>query len=84
LILLSQDQTALLHQMVPPEHLKEDYYGCTSHKVGLHCLLHAYTSVEIIPSFTPTKPYSRDSETRHDRGMLLVNMYAAKPAHTAQ
>jgi len=38
------------------------------------------TSVEIIPSFTPTKPYSRDSETRHERGMLLVNMYAANPA----
>jgi hypothetical protein len=42
------------------------------------------TSVEIIPSFTPTKPYSRDSDTRHERGMLLVNMYAAKPADPAQ
>jgi hypothetical protein len=38
------------------------------------------TSVEISPSFTPTKTYSRASETRHDRGMLFVNMYAAKPA----
>jgi hypothetical protein len=42
------------------------------------------TSVEIIPSFTPTKPYSRDSDTRHERGMLLVNMYAAKPVYPAQ
>ena len=86
LIPLSQGQIALLHQMVPPEYCKEDYYWCTSHKLGYRVLSYwlLLTSVEIIPSFTPTKPYSRDSETRHERGMLLVNMYAANPAHPAQ
>ena len=56
------------------------------HKLGYRVLSYwlLLTSVEIIPSFTPTKPYSRDSETRHERGMLLVNMYAANPAHPAQ
>lgn len=32
------------------------------------------TSVEIKPSLTPTSPYSRASETRHERWTLFVNM----------
>lgn len=41
--------------------------------------VNGFTSVEIIPSLTPTRPYSRASDTRHDLGMLFVNMYAASP-----
>ena len=36
----------------------------------------------MIPSFTPTSPYSSASDTRHDRCTLFVNIYAASPAHT--
>lgn len=38
-----------------------------------------FTSVDIIPSLTPTSPYSRASDTRQERGILFVNIYAANP-----
>ena len=37
------------------------------------------TSVEIMPSFTPTIPYSKDSDTRHALDRFSVNTYVAKP-----
>lgn len=37
------------------------------------------TSVEIIPSLMPTSPYSRASDTRQEREIFVVKMYAASP-----